>query len=110
LVATDSKSHELYLIDIEKMSLVKKITVEQVNKFEEGPHHIEITNDNLIFLNNATNTEIYLHDQNLNYKALFSIKFCKILNMTLLNSPNQSLIIGSKTNTNKNKLSCFIPK
>jgi hypothetical protein len=110
LVATDSKSHELYLIDIEKMSLVKKITVEQVNKFEEGPHHIEITNDNLIFLNNATNTEIYLHDQNLNYKALFSIKFCKILNMTLLNSPNQSLIIGSKTNTNKYKLSCFIPK
>ena len=110
LVATDSKSHEIYLIDIEKMSLVKKITVDQVNKFDEGPHHIQITNDNLIFLNNATNTEIYLHDPNLNYKASFSVKFSKILNMSLLNSPNQSLIIGSKTNNNKYKLSCFIPK
>ena len=113
LVASDAENHELYLIDVTRMSFIRKIKIDQVNKFETGPHHIEITNDsngNLIFLNNSTLTEIYLYDRNLNFTTSFSIKFSKILNMTILNDPNQSLIIGSRANNNKCKLSCFIPK
>jgi hypothetical protein len=110
LVVTDYKAHEMNLIDINRMSLIKRVPIEQVNRFDDGPFHVKLTKENLIFLNNAACSEIYLYDINLSYKASFQIKFSKIFNMTVLDSPNQSLIIASKANNNKYKLSCFIPK
>ena len=110
LVVSDYKAHELNLIDITRMSIVKRAPIEQVNKFEDGPFNVILTKDNLIFLINASSTDIYLYDTNLTYKASFSVKFTKLLNLTVLETFSQSLVIGSKTNNNKYKLSFFIPK
>lgn len=109
LVTTDYQAHELNLVDLNGMQLVKRVPVQQINKFEDGPFNVVLTRSNLIFVKNSTETDAYLFDINLNYKAKICPKFCHLFDLTFIESKN-SLIISCKTNTSKHKLYCFSPE
>ena len=117
LAAINYVSHEIYLINALRMTVIQKTKVHQENQYEHGPYYIALsneTNNNMIFFSDTNRKKIYLFDRK-NPIPSFSAKFDKILSIALFDDPNQSLIVGSEDNNNslsknKYKLSCFKQK
>jgi hypothetical protein len=107
LVFTDKCNHKLNLVDLKSMKDIKDSIIGLDNEFDDGPLSIVIINDYLIFLINEVRGGVFLFNTNLDFITRFSISSQYFYDLVVLDSPNQSLIIGNKAKNSGYKLSCF---
>ena len=107
VVVTDIVQHSLNVYEIETLSALKNLIIEQPDG-RNGPFTVFITDDNIIFIKNYQDSQLIVFNFDLNNKYVFKKIKDQIQGLTVLQAYNQMLIVGVTEKVESYKLLCYI--
>ena len=106
VVVTDIVQHSLNVYEIETLSALKNLIIEQPDG-RNGPFTVFITDDNIIFIKNYQDSQLIVFNFDLNNKYVFKKIKGQIQGLTVLQVYNQMLVVGITEKRQSYKLLCY---